>query len=151
MRQQNSLYSEPTLHFLLEEYIDNQMSKKASDIDFFRRQLEKLGYTPEEVEQIIDAFDDEVEKEELKRLQEGATKKRIIYGTTLTLVLMIFTVLSALGILFKAQVLSYAYFAGIGASLITVFKGYDALKDRKRRKVVREILWQGKFPPKLNQ
>lgn len=129
----------------MEDYINESISKKRPDINTYKFRLKKLRYENEIIEHIIDDLNNEVDKEEFARLSAGNTYKLIIGGAVLAIILMIITILSALGILFKGTMISTFFFGAIASALIAVLKGFDELRARKSRRDVRKIFWKDKY------
>ena len=129
-----------SLNHIREDYITDSFSRKGINITVYTMRLKKLRFNNEIIQVILLDFEDEVDKEKLARFNVENTRKLVIGGVVIAFILI--TILSAMGILFGTSFISYTFFGGITMALLAALKGYDEIKNRKRRKEVRELFWK---------
>lgn len=130
---------------IVEEYVEDGTSKnRIFDKNFYKLRLRKQRYSNELIERIIDDLDKEVSKEKIALQNEANAKLFLFGGLIVGVILMIITVLSALGLILNGTI-SYLMFGAIASSFLASLKGYNELKDRKKRKELRSLFWRNKY------
>lgn len=134
-----------SLVIIVEDYIIDATSKHRNlDLNFYKQRFRKLRIADELYDEIFDHLNSEVEKEETALLKEANAKLLMIGGFCAGIALMTITILSVLNIILNGTV-SYLMFGGIAFCFLASMKGFNDLKDRKRRKEVRAILWHRRY------
>lgn len=130
---------------IVEEYVENCTSKNIIfDKNFYKHRLRKQRFSNELIERIIDDLDHEVSKEKIALQNEVNAKLFLFGGLIVGVVLMIITVLSALGLILNGTI-SYLMFGAIASAFLASLKGFSELKDRKKRKEMRALFWKNKY------
>lgn len=130
---------------IVEDYVSDATSKKRQlDPNFYKQRFRKLRINSELFDEILDDLNSEVEKEQMALMKESNAKLLMIGGLFSGIALMIITILSALKLILNGAI-SYLMFGGIASCFLASMKGFNDLKDKKRRKEVRAILWHRKY------
>ena len=129
---------------LVEEYISQKRDRKPSDTAYFKSKLQRLGYLPSQVDDLLIEMDDDADKELLAGDGLKKAKLKLIVSLIVGFAGMTISIAAALvGIFgFTSISLMVIPFGIIGGSFIVAGKAYSEIGSVKKRKKRRSLKYQ---------
>lgn len=130
---------------LVEEYIARKRNRIPSDSAYFRRELERFGYSPDQVQNLLIEMDDDADKELLAGDGLKKARTKLIFSLIVGLLGMVLSFAGAVG-LFGLVSLSLFFipFGIIGAAFLVAGKAYSEIglvEKRKKRRLLKYQKW----------
>ena len=130
---------------LVEDYISQKRNRAPIDTEHFKSKLNRLGYSSDQISDILIEMDDDADKELLAGDGTKKAKQKLVLGLIIGILGMIFTITYALGAFGgSASGIVIIPFGLIGGAFIIAGKTYTELglvKKRKKRRSLKYEKW----------
>jgi cation transport ATPase len=125
---------------ILEDYLEQRKNHHIIPEIKLQQRFRRIGIPEEEMHEVLVELNHEWSKEQTNQINYKKAKTQIIFGLLISLLAMVLSILSALGLVFGSQLFIFTY-GGIATGLIAAIAGYSTIRGARSKKKRRELKW----------
>ena len=125
---------------IVEDYLLQRSQGRIIPTDELRRRFLKAGIQEDSEHEVLIELDHEWTREEEALLTYEASKKKIVIGLLISVVLLAISIVAALGIFFQGKIIVFV-FGAIATAILSALEGARNSKKFKSRVERRRAKW----------